>query len=194
MEARTGRGVDTRTRIERAALKNFVEKGIAETSIRDIAGTAGISLGAMYNHYASKEDLAWDLFIGGWAEIARDLRERIRDHDTLATKLRAMIRYVFARFDEDWEFVTYVFVSRHLHLQRVHPARVNPYTVFRMVIREGMRRGQMPKSDPDLATSLVMGAIIQAIDSRILTRLKGPLRAYADDTAAMCTRMLGAAD
>ncbi|MEE9208885.1 MAG: TetR family transcriptional regulator, partial [Kiloniellales bacterium] len=55
-------GTDTRERIERAALKLFATKGVAATSIRDIAKAAGVSLGAMYNHYPSKDDLGWLLF------------------------------------------------------------------------------------------------------------------------------------
>ena len=54
MERRSDRSAGTRERIERAALKHFVEQGIAETSIRNIADTAHISLGAMYNHFSSK--------------------------------------------------------------------------------------------------------------------------------------------
>ena len=51
-------GSETKERIERAALTLFVKRGIAETSIRQIARAARVSLGAMYNHYRSKDELA----------------------------------------------------------------------------------------------------------------------------------------
>lgn len=191
MESRAERAADTRERIERAALKHFVEQGIAATSIRDIANTARIALGALYNHFPSKEDLAWHLFISGWTEMGQELRERAREQGSLAEKLRSMIAYVFRRFDEDWLLVTYVFVSRHHHLKRVPPTRDNPYLIFRLVIADAMRRQEIPRENLELKTSLVIGAIIQATDSRILQRLKGSLNDYVDATARCCVQMLG---
>lgn len=40
-----------------AAIECFVSKGFHQTSIRDIAQTAGVSLGNLYNHFANKEAL-----------------------------------------------------------------------------------------------------------------------------------------
>jgi AcrR family transcriptional regulator len=191
MDRRAERTAETRSRIERAALKNFVEKGIAETSIRDIADEARISLGAMYNHFESKEELAWQLFIAGWNDIGDEMRRRARVHSRVAQKMLSMIEYVFQRFDEDWLLVTYVFRSRHQYLIRLPATRGNPYTVFRLVIADAMRRGEIPQGDLELKTSLVVGAIIQVVDSRILSRLKGPLSDSALPTAASCVRMLG---
>jgi AcrR family transcriptional regulator len=190
METRADRAADTRDRIERAALKHFVEQGIAATSIRDIANTARIALGALYNHFRSKEDLAWHLFITGWSEIGHALRERAHGSGSLAEKLRSMIGYVFRRFDEDWLLVSYVFLSRHQHLKRVPPMRDNPYLIFRLVLADAMRRQEIPRENLELKTSLVVGAIIQATDSRILQRLKGNLESYADATARCCLALL----
>ena len=192
MERRAERTAETRERIERAALKHFVEKGIAETSIRDIADEAQISLGAMYNHFASKEELAWQLFIAGWNDIGDGMRSRARAQSKLSAKMRSMIEYVFRRFDEDWLLVTYVFRSRHQHLTRLPATRGNPYTIFRLVIADAIRRGEIPPGNLELKTSLIVGAIVQAVDSRILSRLKGPLADSAEVTADCCTRMLSA--
>src|SRR5215471_19391736 len=191
MERRSERAAGTKERIERAALKNFVEKGIAETSIRDIADEAGLSLGAMYNHFPSKEELAWRIFIDGWNDIGQELRRRAMGESKLPAKIRSMIEYVFRRFDEDWLLVTYVFRARHQHMDRVPSSRGNPYTIFRLVIGEAMRRGEIPHGDLELKTALVVGAVVMAIDSRILERLKGSLSQSAATAADLCVRMLG---
>ncbi len=68
-----------------AALTLFVEKGIAETSIKDIARAAKVAQGAMYNHYRSKEQLALQLFLDGWAETGAGLRERAQGAASLET-------------------------------------------------------------------------------------------------------------
>src|SRR5262245_8895514 len=194
MERRADKTAETRERIERAALKHFVEQGIAEPSIRDIADEARISLGAMYNHFKSKEELAWQLFINGWNEFGEALSRCEAAQPDLPSKLRAMIDHVFHRFDQDWLFVTYVFSSRHQHLKRVFTptgrARANPHQVFRHVIAQAMRRGEIPEGELDLKTTLVIGAVIQTIDSSIIGRFEGPLREYALPAADLCIRML----
>ena len=71
--------VDTRETINRAALALFAHKGIRETTIRDIASTAGIAEGPLYRHYKSKEELAQMLFEEGEYAGAAELYERFRE-------------------------------------------------------------------------------------------------------------------
>lgn len=47
----------TREKIHSAAVKLFSQKGLAATSVQEIADTAQISTGLMYRHYKSKEEL-----------------------------------------------------------------------------------------------------------------------------------------
>jgi len=192
MERRAERKAETRERIVRAALKHFVEKGYKETSIKKIAEEAGVSMGATYVHFKNKEDLALKLFIEGWNDIGEGMRRCARVHPQLSAKIRAIIEYVFRRFDEDWLLVTYVFRSRHQHLTQLPATRGNPYTIFRLVIADAARRGEIPSGDLELKTSLIVGAIVQTVDSRILSRIKGRLSDSAAVTADCCIRMLGA--
>ena len=54
------------------ALKLFAEKGFASTSINDIAQSANISKGLMYNYFTSKEDVLqsiWDGLVDEFAQM-----------------------------------------------------------------------------------------------------------------------------
>lgn len=51
------RSEDTMARILNQAMRLFLEKGYHGTSIEDITQAAGLTRGALYWHYASKEDL-----------------------------------------------------------------------------------------------------------------------------------------
>ena len=102
---------ETRRQIVETALKLFREKGFDETTIRDIAARAGLSLGAAYYYFKSKEAIVgayYDYVQGEHVTRARaafanerDLRGRLRA--ALHTKvdimredrrlLRALFRY-----------------------------------------------------------------------------------------------------
>jgi AcrR family transcriptional regulator len=56
-EDSTSRGERTQAEIVEAAYELFLERGYHGTSMRQIAKSAGIALGGIYNHYASKEDI-----------------------------------------------------------------------------------------------------------------------------------------
>ena len=124
----------TKEQIEREALRLFVEQGIAETSIRDISRAAGISQGAMYNHYASKDELARTLFLRNFAEAASGLEVRAQAEEGVAAKLRAMVRYIYGRFDVDGVVVAYLFLARQQYLRGLPEGFPHPYEPFRRMI------------------------------------------------------------
>jgi len=51
------KGDTTRLAIEDAAVELFMEKGYHATSMRQIAESAGLALGGIYNHFKSKEEI-----------------------------------------------------------------------------------------------------------------------------------------
>ena len=51
------RSEDTRERIHAVGLELFDARGYTGTSVRDLAERCGLTSGALYNHYASKDDL-----------------------------------------------------------------------------------------------------------------------------------------
>jgi len=51
------KGEVTRLAIEDAALELFMEQGYHATSMRQIADKAGLALGGIYNHFASKDEI-----------------------------------------------------------------------------------------------------------------------------------------
>jgi AcrR family transcriptional regulator len=185
-------GQDTKERIERSALELFVDKGIAETSIRDIAKSAGVSLGALYVHYKGKEELAWELFSRAFVQIGTELRRLTDEAPTLEKKVEVIVAYTFRCFDEDWVTISFAFFARHQHLKRITRAMPNPYVVVRNVVAEAIDGGRLPKQDADLSATLMVGAIIPVIDIRILGRLKGSLASQIQPVTEACLRLLRA--
>lgn len=60
------RATATRQKILDAAVELFTDHGFSETGLNDIAGRAGITTGAFYYHFGSKEDLATTIIQQGW--------------------------------------------------------------------------------------------------------------------------------
>lgn len=186
-------GSATKFQIDRTALKLFAEKGIKETTTREIAAQANIAEGTLYRHYKSKDELAWILFRDNYAELGQQLDRIQAVEDSSKDKIQAMIRYFCHVYEADRDMFTYLFLARHDHMRRLNPRMPNPYLVFRRVVSRGIRKGDIPKQDPDVGTSMVMGVVLQVIDSRILgERIKHSIASLAETISEGCWRVLDA--
>ena len=84
----TSRAEDTRRKIYEAAMELFREKGFEETTMRDIAGKAGVALGGAYYYFSSKDAIVLAFYremqesstplVGGALTDKKKLKERIR--------------------------------------------------------------------------------------------------------------------
>lgn len=182
----------TKEKLERAALYLFLKKGVDGTSMRDVVRKAGYSLGAFYNHFESKEELAWELFSGAWYRMGLDLRARTRAEPGLEGQLHAVASYIFAYYDEDPELVGYAFLTRHRYIARVNVRQPNPHLVVRLFIAKAMARHEARKMETEIATQIVMGAVIQTVDAKMLGLIEGPLNGRAKDVAEALYRALRA--
>ncbi len=180
----------TKQRIARAALNLFVERGIAETSIRKIAEAAGISEGAIYRHYPSKGELAWELFHTSFVAFAREL-EGLGNRETgLKARIHAYVHHFCRAFDEDWVLFSYLLLSQHGQLKRVTPDMPHPVNVVRDSIAEAMEGDEIPRRDPELATAMVLGLVLQTALSSVYGRIDRPMGALAEELSGACWRVL----
>ncbi|MEU5216456.1 ScbR family autoregulator-binding transcription factor [Streptomyces sp. NPDC020807] len=105
--ARQERAEVTRSAILEGAARAFEKAGFAGTSLSDIVGEAGVTKGALYFHFASKEELAqavvqeqfsvWDnapegenLSVQSVIDLLHNMAEQLQE----STKVRAAIRLV----------------------------------------------------------------------------------------------------
>jgi AcrR family transcriptional regulator len=186
------RGEATRLRLQRVALELFVEKGVRETTIRDIAAGAGVAEGALYRHYESKEALAEALFDENYTAMANELSQISASGGGLHPTITEMVRFFCRSFDRDWVLFSYLLLSQHRHLRQRPTDRPSPASVLKAAIVEAMVRGEIPERDPGLLTAMVMGMVLQPAVARIYGRLEGKLADHEEVLAAACWRVLGA--
>lgn len=89
----TPRAEDTRRRIYESALKLFREKGFEQTTMRDIAASAGVALGAAYYYFSAKEAIV----LAFYQEMQESSQESILEAMSRHKKLKDRIRRVLEK-------------------------------------------------------------------------------------------------
>lgn len=99
------RAETTNLNIQTAAFKLFTKQGYAATSMRQIASAAGISLGSIYNHFNSKEEIFLDIIRTRHPFLT--LLPAIRDveEDDLVTFIGSAVKKVIELYNEHPEFI-----------------------------------------------------------------------------------------
>jgi AcrR family transcriptional regulator len=185
-------GKATKARISRTALGLFVEKGVAETTVRDIAAAAKVAEGTLYRHFAGKDDLAWELFATNFAAFAGDLDRCQKEKNSLAEKMAVMVEHFCSFFDQDPVLFSYLLLVQHDFLKRVPPDMPNPVDLVHQVIWRAMIAGELPRGDAALAAAMVMGIVLQSAVFKIYGRITSPLARISDTLTSACLRALKA--
>ena len=175
---------DTRDRIETAAIQLFVEKGITATTIRDIAGAVGLSEGALYRHFSSKEQLVWQLFERNYVEFAGRLLTLAEGESTARAKLGAMIRGFCRAHDENPQLFRFLLFVQHGELEKLAADTPTPVEAVRTVISHGIASGEIPQQDADLATALVFGTVLQPVQFAAYGRITSDITSLSDRLTA----------
>ncbi len=92
----------TKTLITDTALTLFSKKGYFNTSVRDIAKSANISVGLLYNYYPSKESLALGVLSSAFKAIdhAIDQQNQLEPADQMATAIQNFIQLIQNEHDK----------------------------------------------------------------------------------------------
>lgn len=138
-----------------AAARAFGEKGLAATSIDDIARRMGATKGLVYHYYRSKNDLFFDVCQHGMALDFAAIEPHARSRDRAVTRLRAMAEaHILTMMERiDFQHVILQGVSRHVNgptspedratLERLIAERDRYELLFRGVIADAAREGDL---------------------------------------------------
>jgi AcrR family transcriptional regulator len=148
-----------------AAREAFAQQGYHATSVRDIARRAGVSMAALYSHYAGKQELLFavlresveDYFVACERALAGLTGERADDPTAhLEALVRATVRYRVRRRDES---ALNLIEVRNLEprYRKLLDARVDTATrMWAGVIDDGVRAGAFGTPWPDDARRAVI--------------------------------------
>jgi AcrR family transcriptional regulator len=170
----------TRDRLERAALHLFVEKGVAETSVRDIARAVDITEGALYRHFTSKDELVWRAFERHYVAFAERLQALAGEATTTRERLAKMIGGFCDAHDDDPVLFRFLLFVQHGQLPKLAKTTLTPVTVVRRVLETAIASGDIPRQSPDLATALVFGVVLETAQFAAYGQLPLDMRSMRD--------------
>ncbi len=185
-------GAKTRERILAQALRLFVEQGFAETTTRDIAKAAGITEGAIYRHFESKDEIGWELFHANYAIMAARLEALIAANPDFRAALKAIIVALCRLFDSEPDRFRYLLLAQHNFLSRVTAETPSPIKVLRGLIGKAIAAGEIGIADAPLATAIAQGPLLIAAQSVVYGAIPPPLAAAADAIYAATLRAVDA--
>lgn len=201
-KAEAARGViaadgTTKARIERAAATLFAQSGVDAVTTREIAAAAGISEGAIYRHYAGKEELAAALFAaihGRLGEAIATVRRTVAGLDERATAIVAAYCDIA---DSDWTLFAYHLRALHRFLPALGGAAPGPTSAVaetERIVDDAMIAGEIAPGDPRLIAAMALGVVLQAALHKTYGRLDGALSARRAALTAAVIAVLRSGD
>jgi AcrR family transcriptional regulator len=170
---------DTKHRIARAALDLFVQDGFDAATTRQIAARCGLSEGAIYRHYASKDDIARELFLSIHTQLTRLVPLAAADTTTIDQAVGAVINAYCKVADEDWTLYSFHLLQLHRFLGYWQDEDGDPVSAVATIIKTAIDTGQLPPGNPELLAGMALGIITQTAQNKAYGRISGSLTQLA---------------
>jgi AcrR family transcriptional regulator len=150
-----------------AAMALFIEKGFAATRVEDIARRAGLSKGAVYLYFPSKEAVLEGLVRRAIIPIADTALAALRDYEGDPRVIITMvIKMLGQRFADPRVIAIPKVVFREVpsfpHLARMYRTEVldKVIPVVTGLIRKGVEQGYLRQVDPELTVRSIIGPLV----------------------------------
>jgi len=173
------KGETTRVAIEDAAVELFMEHGYHATSMRQIAERAGLALGGIYNHFASKDELFEAIIIDKhpYKQVLPAIL--LADGDSAEEFLRSAAHIIFTELDSRPDYMKLMFIEM-VEFNGVHGAKMikkvfpQVFPVFERLVKT---RKSLRVSNPAILVRSFFGMILSfyitgaVINNSVLAKL-----------------------
>jgi AcrR family transcriptional regulator len=165
------RSEETHTRILESSVKLFSTRGFNAASVDDICAEAGISKGAFYHHFESKQALFLAL-LDGWLKIIDTAIEASKDKTAPETfmQMTEAFPYIFETAGDHLPMFMEFWLQASRD-EKIWQASIAPYRryhkYFTSLIKKGVDEGSYVNVDPQIASRLIisaaMGLLLQSL-------------------------------
>ena len=166
------RGEETRSRLLLAALDSFAERGYDATGVAEICQRAGVSKGAFYHHFASKQALFVAL-LDQWLAVLDGQMARSRSPGATAPQALQALVGLLQQALRDARGQLPLFLEFWRQAERdavIWQATMEPFGRYRSllagIVRQGIAEGSLRPCEPDDAAralvSMAVGMVLQS--------------------------------
>lgn len=167
------RSAQTRTHIKEAAQELFSREGYDATGVAEICKAAGVSKGAFYHHFPSKQAVFLEILNDWMARLDAGFnltRLEKRSVPDALLQMASMVGGLFQMVDAKMT-IFLEFWTQAKHDPTVWQATIAPYRRFQdyftALLQEGVSQGTLRPVDPaqaaHLLVSLALGVLMQAL-------------------------------
>jgi AcrR family transcriptional regulator len=146
-----------------AVLKISNRKGFKAMSMRDLSRESGLSMGALYTYFSSKDELLEMLQNQQRAISERTLRERVADAQTVQAKLKAAVftHLYLSEAMQPWYYFSFMEAKNLNKVERDKAVRSDLHleSVFEGIIQHGQEEGVFRKRDSQLTASFILAML-----------------------------------
>jgi AcrR family transcriptional regulator len=167
------RSEETRARILQAALELFAKNGYEITGVAEICEKSGVSKGAFYHHFPTKQSI----FIVLLEEWLSGLEKELEAAAAQATSVPEALRNMASRMQGVLQLANgqiSIFLEFWVQARRdpeVWERTIKPFRhyrkIFERLIRKGIEEGSIEKVDPALTAqaliSMAVGTLLQGV-------------------------------
>ena len=175
-----------------AGIRVFIDKGVAETTVRDIIRSTGLASGTFYNYFNSKEEVLVAIF----DDFAKEIGKSVRDENVQPESFEEFLRIKLTRF---FKFVSskpeiYMIMSNNHNL--VNNFSINTPQIILEIdylkeeISDYIKKGVFPNFDVDLF-ALVLRPITDSLAQEMMSQKKIDINKYTEKCINFLTKGLG---
>ena len=172
----------TRETILDEALRLFASKGIRETTVRDIARAVGITEGAIYRHFHSKDQIVLELFKQYSSELSKRIEEVVNSSQDAEERFRSVVEQFLLFAFRNPDAFKFMNIFHYLRGSEVRRFKRLPAGVIRKFLEELKEKGLLIE-DTDFALAVLIGTLERVFLYKSMGLLKGRKREIIDRTA-----------
>lgn len=180
------RSEETRNHILEAATQLFSKTGYDATGVAEICQAAGVSKGAFYHHFPTKQAVFIELlnaYLNGIESGFNLMRQEIHDVPQVILQMAELVGSLFQTADIHLP-IFLEFWTQANHDPHVWEAAIAPYrryqSYFAEMIQEGINEGSLQPVDAQLAArvlvSLAVGMLMQSLFDPQITNWQSEAR------------------
>ncbi len=177
--------------IEKTAIQLFALYGIKQVTIKEIASKSKCSEGALYRHYKSKEEMAWELYKREVEIFGKKLRNILNCGHAFPDKLGSAVELFYKLFDEDQTKFSFILLSKYnfSKSRKIDPG-LNPFNLVTDLIKIAVKKNEINIDNPELYSAMILGLVLQPPTFVVSKRIKGKIGNTADTVTRSCLKVL----